>query len=158
MTTRNALATYFERRNIKPRDESVDQWLGENWVYMTIWGLRIPVKPLYGYKPVVVVHDVHHLLTGYDTTWTGEFEVAAWELGSGGCDRYLLMWGNRIVTLLLGLLFARDATKRAFQRGTGERNLYGFDWRSILACDVDELRTYAARGVRPRGLVNAPVS
>lgn len=158
MTTRDALGTYFERCNVKPHDESVEQWLGERWAYMTLRGCRIPVKPLYGYKPVVVVHDVHHLLTGYDTTWTGEFEVAAWELGSGDCDRYLLMWVNRLLTLLMGLLFGHDETRRAFRRGKSERSLHAFECRSILACNVDELRIYSMGGARPPGLVSAAES
>jgi hypothetical protein len=155
MTTREALGAYFERRKIKPHDESVEQWLRENWAYMTIGGHRIPVKPLYGYKHVVVIHDVHHLLTGFETTWTGEFEVAAWELGSGGCDRYLLMWGNRFLTLLLGLIFAPHATRRAFRRGAIEHNLYRFDCRSILSCEVGDLRTYVTSGAWPRDLLLA---
>jgi hypothetical protein len=158
MKTRDALATYFERRKIKPKEESVDQWLDENWAYMSILGRRVPVKPLYVYKPIVVIHDVHHLLTGYDTTWTGEFEVAAWEVGSGGCDRYLLMWINRFFTLLLGAVFAPRATWRALRRGAIEHNLYRFDCRSILSCDVDELTTYRTTGAWPRDLLLAPTS
>lgn len=154
MTVRDALASYFERRGIKPHDESIDQWLSEKWVHMTILGRRVPVKPIYGYKPVLIIHDVHHLLAGYETTWTGEFEVAAWELGSGGCEGYLLMWGNRFLTTFLGLVFARQATRAAYRRGTRERNLYAFDCRSILACDVDALRAYVENGARPAGLTD----
>jgi hypothetical protein len=144
MTTREALARYFERRGIKPEDESIDEWLRENWVYMTIRGHRVPIKPLYGYKKVVILHDVHHVLTGYDTTWTGELQVAAWELGSGGCGPYLLMWNNRLLTFLIGLLFWPRITWRAFSRGLTERNVYRFDFRDVLSRDVDELRRYVA--------------
>jgi ubiquinone biosynthesis protein Coq4 len=144
VTTREALSEYFERRGIKPENESVDEWLRENWVYMNVLGRRIPVKPLYWYKKVVVLHDVHHLLAGYDTTWTGEFQVAAWELGSGGCGPYLLMWNNRLLTLLLGTIFAPRATWRAFARGRRQHNLYRFDCQNVLARDVDELRKFVS--------------
>ena len=143
MTTHDALGEYFERRGIKPGDESVDDWLREHWAYMNLFGHRVPIKPLYGYKRVVILHDVHHVIAGYDTTWTGEFQVAAWELGSGGCGPYLLMWSNRILTLLLGLIFAPAATLRAFTRGRTQRNLYRFDCQEVLARDVDDLRSYA---------------
>ena len=144
MTVHDALGEYFERRGVKPTGESVDEWLRENWVYMSVRGYRIPVKPLYGYKKVVVLHDVHHLVTGYDTSWTGEFEVAAWELGSGGCGSFLLMWNNRILTVLLGLLFAPRRTWRAFRRGIGQRNVYRLDCRTVLARELDDLRAYAS--------------
>ena len=32
---------------------------------------------------LVYLHDVNHLLSGYDTSWVGEGEVSAWELASG---------------------------------------------------------------------------
>jgi len=143
MTARDALADYFERRGVKPHDESVEQWIAENWIYMTIGGHRVPVKPLYGYKKVIVLHDLHHVVAGYETTWTGEFEVAAWELGSGGCGPYLLMWNNRVLTLLLGLMFAPVQTWRAFRRGRQHRNLYRLDCWEVLKRDIDELRAYA---------------
>jgi len=145
--TREALARYFERRGIKPEAESIDAWLRENWAYMNVGGHRIPMKPLYGYKKVVILHDVHHLLTGYDTNWTGEMEVAAWELGSGGCGPHWLMWGNRLFAFGLGLLTAPRATLRAFQLGRTQRNLYGFDCSEVLLREVEDLRRYVAPAV-----------
>jgi hypothetical protein len=150
VTIHDALGECFERRGIKPEGESVDEWLRENWVYMTVFGRRVPVKPLYGYKKVVVLHDIQHLVAGYDTTWAGEFQVAAWELGSGGCGPYLLMWNNRFLTLLLGLLFAPVLTWCAFQRGRTQRNLYRFDCRVVLAREIDQVRAYVASR-EPRG-------
>jgi ubiquinone biosynthesis protein Coq4 len=144
MVTRDALARYFERRGIKPEAESIDEWLRENWAYMNVRGHRIPIKPLYGYKHVVILHDVHHLLTGYETTWTGEMEVAAWELGSGGCGPHWLMWGNRLFSLLLGLLTAPRATVRAFRRGRAYRNLYHLDCHDVLRSHVEDLQRYVA--------------
>jgi ubiquinone biosynthesis protein Coq4 len=146
VTTQDALGAYFERRGVKPKEESVEEWLRENWVYMTLFGHRVPVKPLYGYKKVVVLHDVHHLVAGYETTWGGEFEVAAWELGSGGCGPYLLMWANRVLTTLLGTIFAPLRTWRAFARGRGARNLYWHDVRSVLRRDVAEVRAFVETG------------
>ncbi|HZR82457.1 MAG TPA: hypothetical protein VFD92_15290 [Candidatus Binatia bacterium] len=142
MTVREAMGEFFERRGIKPRDESVDEWLREKWAYTAIGSHRIPIKPLYGYKKVVILHDVHHLVAGYDTSWIGELEVAAWELGSGGCGPYLLMWNNRILAFLIGLLVAPVRTLRAFRRGRTQRNVYRFDCRTLLGRDIDEIRKW----------------
>jgi NADPH:quinone reductase-like Zn-dependent oxidoreductase len=35
----------------------------------------------------VKLHDIHHVLTGYDTTWRGKAEIGAWEIASG-CGRH----------------------------------------------------------------------
>jgi hypothetical protein len=33
-------------------------------------------------------HDLHHVATEYETTWTGEAEIGAWEIASGCADHY----------------------------------------------------------------------
>jgi len=149
VTAHDALGEYFERRGIKPETESVDEWLEENWAYANILGRRVPIKPLYGYKKVLILHDLHHVVCGFDTTWAGEFQVAAWELGSGGCGPYLLMWNNRVLVAVLGAIFAPAKTWRAFRRGRGQHNLYRLDCQSVLARDIDELRTYVTASAAP---------
>ena len=42
-------------------------------------------------KRAVRYHDLHHALTGYATDLTGEFEISAWEIGSG-CADHVAAW------------------------------------------------------------------
>jgi hypothetical protein len=36
-------------------------------------------------------HDIHHVVTAYNTTWTGEAEIGAWEIASG-CAYHYAAW------------------------------------------------------------------
>jgi hypothetical protein len=68
-------------------------------------------------------HDLHHVLTGYATSWTGEAEIAAWELASG-CGRYTAAWILNLFALAIGLVIAPGACWRAFLRGRHSGNFY----------------------------------
>ena len=87
------------------------------------------------------LHDLHHIVTNYDTSWTGESEIAAWELASG-CRRHWVAWGLNLGALAIGLVIAPRRTWRAFVRGRRSGNLYGsasFD-EALLDRTVGELR------------------
>jgi hypothetical protein len=71
----------------------------------------------------VKLHDIHHVLTEYDTSWTGEAEIAAWELASN-CRTHWAAWVLDGGAFLIGLLIAPRRTLRAFVRGWKSRNLY----------------------------------
>ena len=68
-------------------------------------------------------HDVHHVATGYATTWTGEAEIGAWEIASG-CADHTAAWILNLYAMTLGLYFAPRAVYRAFVRGRHSRNCY----------------------------------
>jgi hypothetical protein len=72
----------------------------------------------------VKLHDLHHVVTGYTTTWTGEAEIGAWEISSG-CAGFVAAWLLNLSAFAIGLVIAPAATWRAFVRGRQTRNLYG---------------------------------
>jgi hypothetical protein len=119
-TVRQARADYFRRAGLPP-----DGGESQRWVILRIGG--VPFSALLNIaarKRTVKLHDVHHVLTGYDTSWTGEAEIGAWELGSG-CRRHWVAWVLNIQAMILGLLIAPRRTWRAFLRGRRSGNLYG---------------------------------
>ena len=105
-------------------------------------------------RRAVPLHDLHHLATGYDTSWRGEAEIAAWELASG-CSSYRAAWLLNLLAFPLGLVIAPVRTWRAFRRGRSSENLYDGPWdetwldeslgslRARLVHDVD---TRTSRG------------
>ncbi len=97
----------------------------------------------------VRLHDLHHVVTGYDTTWTGEGEIAAFELASGCADHYAA-WYLNLSALSIGLLLAPSAMLRAFVRGCHAENLYrtSFD-DSLLATTVGAMRCRLGLNVNP---------
>ena len=79
----------------------------------------------------VKLHDLHHVLTGYPTSWTGEGEIGAWELASG-CRNHWAAWYLNFSAALIGLLIAPRRVLSAFRRGRRERNLYGGELSDAL--------------------------
>jgi len=103
------------------------------------------------------VHDLHHVLTGYDADWRSESSISAWELGSGGGGPYAYAWFIALFGLWVGLWVSPATTWRAFLRGRGSRNLYGqadpSPWLERSVGDVR--RALAVRdGPRPATLLD----
>ncbi len=79
----------------------------------------------------VRLHDLHHVATGYDTSWAGEAEIGAWELAAG-CGRYAAAWFLNASAALIGLFVAPQRTREAWRRGRGRRSLYASGWEDEL--------------------------
>jgi len=75
-------------------------------------------------KAAVRVHDLSHVLTGYGTTWLGEFQISAFEIGMG-CRGYWAAWVLNAGGLAGGVVRAPAKMLRAFARGRRtSRSLY----------------------------------
>ena len=145
MTTEDTLRAYFVERGFVKVGTPRNELYRDNWVKVPMWGYYVPVFPIYGFKKSLMLHDVHHVLSGYDTDWRGELEIAAWELSSGGCGWYLLYWIDRVVFMSLGLLLCPSRTSRAFQRGRGHCNSFNRNPDDVLDSDYDELKRRTLR-------------
>src|SRR5437870_445016 len=55
-------------------------------------------------KKAVLKHDMHHLVTGYPSTFTGETEIGAWEIASG-CTKYWAAWVLNMSGMMTGIPF-----------------------------------------------------
>jgi len=76
------------------------------------------------HKQGYLLHDVNHLLCGYGIDWYGEFETAAWELGSGGRKGFGISWFYPITGSLLGLLIIPKRVFKAYQLGLKRKNAH----------------------------------
>jgi hypothetical protein len=74
-------------------------------------------------KKVVLKHDIHHLVTGYPSNYTGETEIGAWEIGSG-CTNYWVAWTLNMSAMMTGIVFNLRKVVQAFARGRRTKNLY----------------------------------
>jgi hypothetical protein len=93
-------------------------------------------------RKAVLKHDMHHLLTGYETTVCGESEISAWEIASG-CKSYWAAFLLDTSGLMLGFLINYYGILKAFARGRRTKNLY-YDMLSdekALDMQVSELRS-----------------
>ena len=119
LTVREALDRYFEAAGFP-----ADGGYAQKWVKLQVGRVFVFAFPNTQSRiRAVRFHDIHHLATGYETTWTGEAEIGAWEIASG-CADHTAAWILNLYAMALGLCFAPRAVYRAFVRGRHSRNCY----------------------------------
>jgi len=132
LTMREARAQYFE-----DNDFGDDGGYGSAWVDFSIGPIPFPFPNTPMRVKAVRYHDLHHVLTGYATDFSGEMEIAAWEVGAG-CGRFPVAWQLNLSGLVGGLFSVPFRSFRAFVRGRRSRSLYGRDVERLLGMTVRE--------------------
>ena len=132
-----ARALFFTDAKLGPEGGYCDRWV------------RVETRPISFYFPnwpsrveAARLHDLHHIVAGYQTDWPGEAEIAAWEIASG-CARYHAAWILNLGAFSAGLVIAPKRLFRAFLRGRhAKTNLYrsGFDESRLDKITVGMLR------------------
>jgi len=143
-SVKDARAEYFERAGFAP-----DGGYADRWVRLKLGGFTVLAFPNTSARlRSVRLHDIHHVLTEYDTTWSGEAEIAAWELASG-CHRHFAAWVLNIGAVLIGVVTCPRRLIRAFRCGRHSRNLYGGEYsENLLSMTVGDLRRELGLSVR----------
>lgn len=136
MSLRAARALYFDANHF-----GVDGGYQERWIKVKLWRIPIWLPNTQGRRKAVRLHDLHHILTEYPTTWRGEAEISAWEIGAGGLNRYYAGWVLDLMNVAQGLILNRRGTYHAFLRGRQSANLYRLEFNDdLLADSVGEYR------------------
>ena len=132
-------------RDVMPKlsasnDMAADDDRGMAYWYLGRGLLHIRV-PNFGWrKRAIVRHDVHHLLTGYPCTPTGEMQMAAWEFAAG---RFPHPGATTFCLPLVGMgaVLSPRRTFAAFVRGRHSTSLYATPLSDeVLAARVVDLR------------------
>ena len=109
------------------------------WVDFKLGPIPFPFPNTAGRIRAVKIHDLHHILTGYDTDLRGEFEISAWEIGAG-CKDFYAAWALNLGGMFAGLLVAPRRVSKAFARGLASTSLYGRSLDELLDLPVGETR------------------
>jgi hypothetical protein len=132
--------------------EGRDAYLGENGFSVeaydestteaTLLGIRFRVPNTPKHRWAIMLHDLHHVATGFGTDLTGEAEISAWETPQG--LRPLGFYTGWIVgnLALLGFVIAPRRTITAW-RASRAPNLFHHPelcYEEILAMSIAELR------------------
>ena len=86
------------------------------------WRLPVRFRNTKAHQWATPLHDLHHILTGYQTDWIGEAELAAWELRAG-CRTLVVYWLDA-AGAAIGLFISPARVWRAFCKANGQRTLY----------------------------------
>ena len=134
MALRDARRVYFEANHF-----GEDGGYGDKWVDFKLGPVPFPIPNAPSRVRAVRFHDLHHVLTGYDTNTIGEFEISAWEIAAG-CKGFAAAWVLNLSGMFAGMLVAPRRIVRAFVRGRRSRTLYGETFDPLLDLTVREGR------------------
>ena len=135
MTMRDAVTRYFVDNSFGP-----DGGYGSPWVDLTVGPLKVVIPNTKGRVKAVRFHDLHHVLTEYETTLTGEGEISAWELTTG-CANHPAALVLNLSAFASGMLISPRKTIAAFRRGLRTGNLYRDEYGpELLSQTVGALR------------------
>jgi len=123
MPTYEDAQSMFDARQRYFASNGFDGTYSERWVKLKAGPIALYFPNAPGRVRAVKLHDLHHIATGYNTTWAGEAEIGAWEI-AGGCGRFVWAWALNLPAIALGLAIAPRAVVHAFVRGRHSRNLY----------------------------------
>jgi hypothetical protein len=121
VTVRAARSRFFAQNGF-----AADGGYDDAWADAEFGPIAYRVPNLRARASALRIHDLHHLVTGYATSWRGEAEISAWELGSGW-GRHAYAWVIALFGLFTGLLTQPMTTLIAFARGRRSANLYDRD-------------------------------
>ena len=144
-SVREALAEHLAASGLPP-----DAGDSDPFAVVKIFCLPYPIPNTRARKRAVRIHDLNHLVSGYQTDRIGELEISAWELASGGCRDYAAAWVLDLAGLLGGLIVAPKRMVRAFLAGRRQQNLYGFEYEELLNLTVDDARQLASERLPTR--------
>lgn len=152
-TVRRALAAYLAENGF-----TVEAY-EEKWTDATAFGIPIKVPNTPRHRWAIMLHDLHHVATGYGTDMIGEGEISVWESRRG--LRPLGLYVASIVAIgsLGGALLSPRRALAAFRAsGAGRTSLFASgdavaDYEALLGLTVGELR--ARLGVPDDGLVTS---
>lgn len=134
MTMREARKVYFDANGFGETGGYDDPW-----VDFKLGPIPMPFPNTKGRVEAVRYHDLHHILTGYDTDTIGEFEISAWEIAAG-CKSYGAAWALNLGGMFAGLLSAPRRVFAAFVRGRADRTTYGESLDALLELSVGEAK------------------
>lgn len=127
-------------KHFAANDFGVDGGYNAAWVKVKYYWLTFYFPNTKARRRIVGYHDLHHVLTEYDTDIPGECEISAWEIGTGSTRNYVA-WILNLLGFGYGFLIYPRRVYRAFMRGRHSLNLYSFPiGDELLAEKVGRMR------------------
>jgi hypothetical protein len=146
MTLREARAALYLRCDF-PTDGGVN---ARSWSPLRSTKLKAHLPNFEWRRAALPLHDLHHVITGYDFSPRGEFEMAAWEFAAG---RYpnAMSTAFCLPLVCLGAMLEPRRTFSAFVRGRRSRTLYSApNVNALLDRPLREVRCQLLPGERPQ--------
>lgn len=113
------------------------------WFKIKVGLVYIPLPNIPSRVAVAKIHDIHHVINGYEATLKGEAEIAGWEIASS-CGTHFVAWFFNLGSFFYGLFFFPLAVFNAFMSGRQVKtNFYltPFVYHELLQQKVGNVKT-----------------
>jgi len=152
--------------------EARDAYLAENgftvaayeddWTDASFFGIKFKVPNTQRHRVAIMLHDLHHVATGFGTGLVGEGEISAWEARRGLSSLGFYVGGIVASGTLLGVLVGPRRALRAWRESSHTESLFPLcqskdfqeRYEALLTMTVGELRSML--GVPRHGLAREP--
>jgi hypothetical protein len=115
----DALTRHYAEHRLPP-----DGGASQAWFIVHAGPLRIPLPNPPARRRAVLYHDLNHVLTGYDTRFSGgEMSIAAFEVAAG-CGRAWIAWYINLVLMALAIVVRPRLVWAGFVRGRQSGSVY----------------------------------
>ncbi|ADB39064.1 hypothetical protein [Spirosoma linguale] len=79
--------------------------IDKKWDMIKFGPFAFPLPNLESRRRNIYLHDINHLVTGYDTNWKGESSVTSWEIATGGWGNIYFAWWLTLWGMAVGVMF-----------------------------------------------------
>ncbi len=142
MTVSESINEFYNRNNFGD-----DGGVSKKWVWFKFGFISIPLPNLESRSQNIYLHDINHVISGYEANWKGESAISGWEIASGGWGKEYFPWLLTIWAMGIGVIFYPKSTFQAFQKGLSMHNaLTGkLSKQAMFGLSVTELKTKLQR-------------
>jgi len=148
----DALAAHYVAHQLPADGGAMNPWLHVRIGPLTV---RLPNPP--ARRRSVLFHDVNHMVTGYNTTFSdGEVVIAGFEVGAG-CGPFWIVWYINLSMLALGLALRPRDVFAAFVRGRRSSSFYRCrtDPTTLAGMSLGAVRSLLELDCRPLNVTTA---
>ena len=147
LTVKEALQQFYQEFNLE-QDGGINDASAK---IELLNGFSIYIPNFEARKKVLLKHDIHHVLTGYQGTIKGEMEISTWEIATGCRHNWVALYLNYF-GMIAGFPISPKNIINAYLRGKVSRNLYKSKYSEdqILEMNVGELRKELGLAGKPK--------
>lgn len=91
--------------------------INKKWDIIKFGPITLPLPNLESRRKNIHLHDINHLVTGYDTSWKGESSVTSWEIATGGWGSIYFAWWLTLWGMAVGVMLYPRRSQQAFEVG-----------------------------------------
>ncbi len=138
MNTAQAIDAFYVKNGY-----ATDGGASKAWAKIKVGSISFPIPNLPARSQNLYLHDVNHVVMGFETTWKGESAISSWEIATGGWGKLYFVWLLVLGGMGVGVVFYPKSTYDAFQAGLNMRSAFtsGLSKNQLYSLSLDELKS-----------------